>query len=250
MKIFGCILFFLMSMSNASAADLITKVIPLSYINPGEAEQALKPLLSSEETISHTGHQLIVNVSADTLTKFRTILHQIDIPQVVFKILVHQDQANWLSTSNSDDVVYGTAGNNNTSGNSQSVQVMNGASALISTGSNVPVVSSVGAGAWNAGVAYERMDAEEGFLVQPQLEGSKVKLIIRRVNSRTDNINAQQINNQNVNTTTIVPLDKWVALGSSGQADLSSKPSTDIVYTAGGTYRDNETVYIKVSIER
>lgn len=248
MKKLGFILFFFVC--TAFGADLITKVIPLNYMSAGEAEQALNPLLSSGETISHTGSQLIVNVSPDTLTKLRSVLHQIDIPPVVFNILVHQDQANWLSTSDNNDVVYATTGTNNTSGNSQSVQVMSGASALISTGSNVPVVSSVGAGDWNSGVAYERMDVKEGFLVKPQMEGSRVKLTISRVNSRADNINAQQIDSQNVNTTTIVPLDKWVKLGSSGQADLSSKPSTDIVYSAGASYKDKATVYIKVSINK
>lgn len=246
MKKLGFILFFFISTS--FSADLITKVIPLNYMNVGEAEQALNPLLSEGETISHTGNQLIVNVSPDTLTKLRSVLHQIDIPPVVFNILVHQDQANWLQTSDNDDVVYGTTTTNDSTGNSQSVQVMSGASALISTGSNVPVVSSVGAGAWNAGVSYERMDVKEGFLVKPQMEGSQVKLMIRRVNSQVDNINAQQIDTQNVNTTTIIPLDKWVKVGSSGQADLSSKPSTDIVYSAGAGYKDKATVYIKVSI--
>ena len=234
--------------STVFAADLMTKVIPLSYMSAGDAEQALNPLLAPGETISHTGNQLIVNVSPETLTKVRSVLHQIDIPPVVFNIFVHQDQSNWLATSDNNDVVYGTSGTNNTSGNFQSVQVMSGASALISTGSNVPVVSSVGAGDWNSGVAYDRVDVKEGFLVKPQLEGSRVKLTISRVNSRADNINAQQIDTQNVNTTTIVPMDKWVKLGSSGQADMSSKPSTDIVYSAGASYKDKATVYIKVSI--
>ena len=237
-------------MSTGFAADLITKVIPLNYMNAGEAEQALNPLLSQGETITHTGNQLILNVSPDTLTKVSSVLHQIDIPPVVFNILVHQDQANWLSTSDNNDIVYGTTGTNNTSGNSQSVQVMSGSSALISTGSNVPVVSSVGAGDWYSGVTYERMDVKEGFLVKPQLVGSQVKLIISRVNSRADNIDAQQIDTQNVNTTTIVPLDEWVKIGSSWQADLLSKPSTDIVYSAGASYQDKATVYIKVSINK
>lgn len=247
MKKWGFVVLCLFAMA-VFAADLVTKVIPVNYINVDEAVRVLTPMLGQNETITHTDNQLIVNVSPDTLTKIQSVLHDIDIPPVVFNVLVHQDEANWLQTSANDDIVYGTSDTNNTSGNSQSVQVTSGSAALISTGNNVPVVSSVGAGAFNAGVSYDRVDVKEGFLVKPQLAGSQVKLTISRINSRADNINAQQIDTQNVNTTTLIPLDKWVKLGSSGQAELSAKPSTDIVYGAGASYKDKATVYIKISI--
>lgn len=243
------VLFFCMTV--VFAADLTTQVIPLNYINADAAQQALKPLLQPGETISHSGSQLIVNVSPKTLTTVESVLKDIDVPPVTFNIYIHQDQANWLNDNttggeDSDSINYGTSSQSNAS-NSQSVQVMSGSSAFIAMGSNVPVVSSVSAGFWNPGVSYQRMQANQGILVEPQLQGDRVRLKVRRMNNQVDNTNAQQINNQNVDTTTMVPLDTWVKLGSTGQAD-NTGDSSNINYNAGANYQQKGTLYIKVSL--
>jgi hypothetical protein len=229
----------------AFAADLITKVIPLSHIDAKTAEQALKPLLKPGESISSSGDQLIVNVSGQTLSTVDTVLKGLDVAPVTFNVYVHQDQANWLDQDNSDNISYGTT-SQNTSANSQYVQVMSGSSAFIAMGSNVPVVSSVSGGIWNPGVSYQREQVNQGILVEPQLQGDQVKLKIRRMNDQVDNSNAQQINNQNVDTTTMIPLDQWVKLGSSGQADNSDPDS--VSYNAGANYQQKGTLYIKVTV--
>jgi hypothetical protein len=234
---------------SAVAADSqITKVIPVNNISAEQAEQALKPLLQAGETLSHSGNQLIVNVSPTTLTKIRTILHDLDVSPATLGISVHQDQANWLD-SNTDNVVYGS-NSQSISANSQSVQVSSGSSAFISIGRNVPVVSSVGAGDWNAGVSYERMNTSQGFLVRPQLQGNRVKLQIRRVNDTVNKVNNQEIDSQNIDTTTVIPLNQWVKIGSSAGADLPPHQSSDVLYTAGGNDQNRATLFIKVSVIR
>jgi hypothetical protein len=238
--------FFLFLFITASfAADLITKVIPLTYIDAKTAEQALKPLLKPGESIGSSGDQLIVNVSPQTLSTVDTVLKGVDVAPVTFNVYVHQDQANWLDQDNSDNVTYGTNAQN-TSANNQYVQVMSGSSAFITMGSNVPVISSVSGGIWNPGVSYQREQVNQGILVEPQLKGNEVKLKIRRINNQVDNSNSQQINNQNVDTTTMIPLDQWVKLGSTGQADNSDPDS--ISYNAGANYQQKGTLYIKVSV--
>lgn len=239
------ILFLFLFVRIAFAADLITKVIPLSYINANTAEQALKPLLKQGETISASGDQLIVNVSAQTLSTVDTVLQGLDVAPVTFNVYVHQDQANWLDQDNSDNISYGTT-SQNTSADSQYVQVMSGSSAFIAMGSNVPVVSSVSGGIWNPGVSYQREQVNQGILVEPKLQGDQVRLKIRRMNNQVDNSNAQQINNQNVDTTTMISLNQWVKLGSTGQADNSSEDS--VSYNAGANYQQKGTLYIKVSV--
>jgi hypothetical protein len=245
MKKYAAIL--LLFATTAFSADLITKVIQLNYISASDAERVLNPLLSPGESISNTNNQLVVNVSPETLTKLRVVLHDIDVPPVVFGIFIHQGPANWLDTNDNDDTVYSSNSQSQAS-DSQSVQVMSGASAFVSMGSNVPVVSSVGIGWWQSGVSYQRENVSQGFLIQPQLQGQQVKLKIRRVNDRVNNVNSQQIDNQNVDTTTMIPLDQWVKLGSTGQADLGADNSSDVVYSTGQNYQSKSTLLIKVSV--
>lgn len=233
--------------TSAFAADLVTKVIPLSYITTNAAEQALKPLLGPGESISQTGNQLIVHVSSQTLATVQSVLQSIDVPPVTFNVFIHQDEAGWLNQNNGDNVTYGTS-SRPTAADSQSVQVMNGSSAFISMGSNVPVVSSVSGGFWNQGVSYSRAEADQGILVEPQLQGTQVRLKVRRKNDQINNSNAQEIDHQNIDTTTMIPLDTWVKLGSTGQADNASEQSTDVSYTAGANYQQKGTLFIKVSL--
>lgn len=241
------LLFILLIIALPSFADnLLTKVIPLTYISTTTAEHAVRPLLRPGESISHSGNQLIVHASSKNISTVESVLQQLDIPPVTFNIFVHQDQADWLD-QDSDDVQYGTS-SQSTASDSQSVQVLSGSSAFISMGSNVPVVSSVGGGRWNRGVSYDRAQATQGIFVEPQLQGSQVRLKVRRKNDQINHTNAQEIDQQNVDTTTIIPLDKWVKLGSSGLADNSSNKSDDVSYTAGANYPQKGTLFIKISI--
>lgn len=245
MNRFLLILFFFIT--TAFSADTITKVITLNYISSSVAYQALQPLLAPSDSISTAENKLIVSVSPETLTKIRTVLHALDVAPATFIISVHQDQADWLNTGDNSDIVYSTRSQSN-NGDDQSVQVSSGASAFVATGNNVPMISSVGAGSWNLGVSFQREQVNQGFLIEPQLQGSKVRLKIRRMNDQVSMINNQQINTQSVDTTTIISVNKWVKIGSAGQANTATQSSSDVVYTAGGTQQDEQTVYIKVSL--
>ncbi|MFI4918024.1 MAG: secretin N-terminal domain-containing protein [Legionellales bacterium] len=236
------------SVTTAFATDLTTKVMSLSYINVNTAEQALKPLLNPGESISHAANKLIVTGTPKTLTTIQAVLQELDVPPVTFNVSIHQDQANWLDQDSSDSISYGTSSQTNAA-DSQSVQVMSGASAFIAMGSNVPLLSSVSGGSLAPGVSYQRAQVSQGILIEPQLQGKQVKLKIRRTNDHVNNSNAQEIDNQNVDTTTMIPLNRWVKLGSTGQADNSSEQSTDVNYNAGANYQQKGTLFIKVRVE-
>src|SRR5690349_2248544 len=113
--------------SNAFAQSMITKVIELNYLQADKVVQLIQPLLQPGEKLSGSGQTLIVNVSPDTLTSIRDILHKIDVPPVTFSISIYQGDPNWLSSQNDNDVVYSTQPQSEVQ-RSQSVQVMNGES--------------------------------------------------------------------------------------------------------------------------
>lgn len=240
------IIFFISLQVFAADSDMITKVITLNYISGEKAEQVLKPLIKPDESISHSDQKLVVSVSEKTLTKIRTVLQRLDVMPVVFNIYVHQDDADWLNRQRQSTISYSTS-SNRTRADNQMVQVLNGKSALVSTGTNVPVVSSVSFGLWGTGVSYDRLSVNQGFLIQPTLRGSRVELKIRRFNAQQDNANQQNIHQNYTDTTTIVPEKKWVKLGSAGHADLDDGP-TSVSYEAGNSFRDKQTVYVKVQV--
>lgn len=252
------------------ADQKISKVIELYYIDATKATQLLKPLLKPDDKISGSGNTLVVNVSPDTLTQIRNVLHQVDVPPVTFTITVYQGPPNWLHDQKSTSVVYSTDPQYERN-QSQSVQVMNGSAAFISSGKEVPIVTEISSGNaygpgpkpgvgnrpgngsvngfYNAGIAYQQKNVKNGLLVIPELQGSQVKLKIKRIREQEDVAGGQQFDNQNIDTTLMVPLDKWVSLGSAEQGvSTDTMSSSDVEYSAGRPYAENSTLYVKVTV--
>ncbi|WP_133128867.1 type II/III secretion system protein [Legionella nagasakiensis] len=243
MRMWAMLLMFFVG--SAFSQDLITKVINLHYRQANEVTPYLQPLLKPGESVNGTGTSLIVNVSPDTLTRLRVVLNSLDKPPVTFEISIHQDAADWLDNQDDDDNVYATS-SGAIAKNDQSVQVSNGESALITTGSTRPVLSSVSGGIW-PGVSYQQQAVKQGFLIEPLLQGKNVKIKIRRLRGEVNQVNQEQTTNQQLDTTTIIPLNQWVKLGSAEQSQMDSDSDT-ISYQAGNTFSADSTLFIRVRV--
>ncbi|CAM2915104.1 TPA: type II/III secretion system protein [Legionella pneumophila] len=239
------LLVILLISSNAFSQQMITKVIELNYLQADKVIQLIQPLLQTDEKVSGSGQTLIVNVSPQTLTQIRNVLHKIDVPPVVFNITVYQGDPEWLSSQDGNDVSYSTQPQYEVQ-RSQSVKVMSGESAFVATGEQVPVVTSVGVGLLATGVSYEQHNIQNGLLVHPVLQGSQVKLTVRRVREQENVESDQQFDNQQIDTTIMAPLNKWVPLGTAEGVQNTDSSSTS--YTAGRPFSQNSTLYIKVSV--
>lgn len=239
------ILLFLLVLSPLGfAKDLINKVLPITYAKPAQIEAALKPLLKPGETMSVYNQSLIVHVSEDTLTQMRSLIHQLDLAPSVFIISIHQGDAQWLNEP--QDSIHYSATGKQAQENNQSVQVQSGSYAYVSTGTDTPVVSQVSAG-WVTGVGYDRMKSDKGFLIQPELQGSKVKITIKRMFAQQNRVNQQDQQDQQTATTTLIPLNKWVALSQSrGPENPTAKDS--VSYEAGNSFDTDGTLYIKIEL--
>lgn len=230
---------------NVWADQMITKVIELNYQNADNVIRLVQPLLQDGEQITGSGQTLVVKVTPQTLTQLRTVLHKLDQPPVTFEITVFQGDPDWLNGQNNNDMVISTSSQSQQR-RRQSVTVMNGESAFVSTGEDQPVLSSVGIGFWGTGVSYDRRLVQNGLLVEPVLQGQKVKLTVRRVREQDSQVVNQQFDEQKVNTTVMVPLNQWVPLASAeGSAPADSNT---ITIHAGNQYSQNSTLYIKVRI--
>lgn len=238
-------IFILCLMANSLfAATMITKVIELHYQNAPAIIALIKPLLQQGEQVTGSGQTLIVKVSPETMTQLRAVLHELDKPPVTFQITVFQGDPNWLARQNSNSIVISTPSPNNQQ-RRQSVTVMNGESAFVSTGQDQPVVSAVGVGFWT-GVSYDRRLVQNGLLIAPILQGQKVKLSIKRIREQDSNISDQQFNEQKVITTVMVPLNQWVSLASA-EGNAPADANTMVIST-GNQFSQNSTLYIKVTV--
>jgi len=243
--VYKLIIGLLFIVSNAFSQTFISKEIDLNYSQANKIIPLIQPLLLPGELVTGSGQTLIVKVSPQTLTLLRSILHKLDQPPTTFQITIHQGDTDWLSNQ-SDDVTYSTS-SNSTQQQSQSVNVINGSSAFVSTGTEVPIVTSVGAG-WNTGVSYQQHKVDTGLLVEPHLQGSQVRLTVKRIRQQQNLQTTQQFDNQQIDTTVMVPLNRWVSLGSAQGADVASSETQSETYGAGNTFSNNATLYIKVSV--
>lgn len=238
------ILLLLLVSSFVYAADFINKVIPINYADPTQIEKALTTFLKPGETISVYNKSLLVHVSPDTLTQIRTMIHQLDVAPKQLLVAIHQGNDEWLNGPQDDSVNY-SANSSQEQENNQSVQVQSGSFAFVSTGKNYPVVSQVNAG-WVAGVEYQRMQADKGFVIQPELAGSKVKLTIKRNFSQQSLVNQDNQLDQKTDTTTMIPLNKWVKISQARGSE--SQPSDTVSYHAGNSFNSTGSLYIKITV--
>ncbi|KTC99122.1 type II/III secretion system protein [Legionella erythra] len=240
--------YLLLSLVVASvfAEPRITKVIDLHYQDAAQVIQLIQPLLKEGDKVTGSGQTLIVNVSPDTLTALRAVLHKLDTPPVVFEITIFQGDSDWLSTQDGHTETISTPSQINQR-RRQSITVMNGESAFVSTGESQPVIRSVGLGLWT-GVSFDRRLVQNGLLIEPILQGNQVKIIIKRVREQTSNMSNQVFHEQKVETTMLIPLDHWVALASA-QGSAPAEPGTEVI-RAGTPFAQNSTLYIKVNIRK
>lgn len=230
------------------AQEMITKVIDLRYKSAEQIIPLVQPLLQPDEQITGSGQALIVRLTPNTLTQLRTVLMKIDQPPVTFEISVYQGDPRWLSAQNRNVRVISTPSRLNQQ-RSQSVKVMNGEAAYVSTGTEVPIVTGVGIG-WFTGVTYQQHLVEKGFIIEPVLKGSQVQLTIKQVRQQDNQVTGQRFDDQKVKTTMMVPLDEWVALSSAEGAVADQPGKGTRIYTAGNQFSQNSTLYIRVRVIR
>lgn len=230
--------------NQAYSETMMAKVIPLQYIQANQVIQLIQPLLGADEKVSGSGQTLVVKVNPQTLTQIRDVIRQMDVAPVTFLIEIHQDNPNWLNQQNQNSVTYSTQPQSETLRN-QAVKVLSGESAFVATDAEVPIVSAVGVGFFT-GIAYQQHQIKNGLLVHPVMQGSQVKLQLKRVREQANPAGGQAFDNQKVETTLMVPLKKWVSLGSA--QGWQKMDSSTTVYTAGRSFSNNATLYVRVSL--
>ncbi len=233
------------------------EVIDLKYRTAAEVIPVLQPLVEQGGALSGQDYKLFVRTSPANLRQLRAALAQIDRrPNQLFvsvrrstrqQIELERAQVSGtVSNRGADVAVRATDSTQRDRGDGvASVQVIEGSSAFISSGTDVPIVTSVAAGAgrrpWAAATTSYR-NVSSGFLVTPRVNGTQVVLDIEQQDDRVANGNIQT---QRLTTQVSGPLGAWIPLG--GVSESASSQQRGILSRQYSTQSDERSIWVKVS---
>lgn len=232
------------------------EVIDLKYRAAAEVIPALQPLVEPGGALSGQDYKLFVRTSPANLRQLRAALAQIDRQpnQLIVSVRRSTQQEVERERAQAGGTVSNRGANvsvNATQSNARdrsdgvaSVQVIEGSSAFISSGSDVPVVTSVAAGAgrrpWAAATTSYR-NLSSGFLVTPRVNGAQVVLDMEQQDERLAN---GSIQTQRLTTQVSGPLGEWIRLG--GVSETASTQQRGILSRQYSTQSDAREVWVRV----
>ena len=232
------------------------EVIDLKYRTAAEVMPVLQPLVEQGGALTGQDYKLFVRTSPANLRQLRAAIEQID--RKPKQLLVSVRRSTEQEVQRERGQVSGTVSNRGanvsvqaTQSNARdrndgiaSVQVIEGNSALISSGSDVPIVTGVAAGVGRrtfaaAGTSYRNVSS--GFVVTPRINATQVVLDIEQQDERVVN---GSIQTQRLTTQASGPLGEWIRLG--GVNETASSQQRGILSRQYSTQSDAREIWIKV----
>ena len=232
-------------------------VIDLKYRRAEDLIPVLQPLLEQGGALTGQDYKLFVRTSSSNLTQLRSAVAQLDKQQRQMLVSVRRstaqdiqrEQASASGTFSTRDGVSATvrAGERNLQTNDSSVssvQVLEGNSAFIATGTTVPIVTAFAVGGGKrpfvAG-AVEQRNLQRGFMVTPRVNGDQV---ILEISQQDERVGGNGIQSQSLNTQVIGRLGSWIQLG--GVSESSSSTNSGILSRSYSTGGNELSVWVKV----
>jgi len=232
------------------------EVIDLKYRSAAEVIPVLQPLLEQGGALTGQDYKLFVRTSPANLRQLRAALAQIDRKPNQLLVSVRRSTEQEIereraqasaAVSNRGAAVTVNATDSNARDRSDalaSVQVIEGNSALINSGSDVPIVTAVAARGGRrpfAGAVTEYRNLSSGFVVTPRVNGTQVVLDIEQQDERVVNGTVQT---QHLTTQASGPLGEWIRLG--GVSESASTQQRGILSRQYSTQTDAREVWVKV----
>jgi len=275
------------AISTAVGQNTVLEVIPLKYRTAEQVMPVLKPLLDPQGSMSGMQSQLIIRTSPANLADLKQVLASLDTMPRRLMITVRQDAdlnrdqttaevTGRVSSGNTtliipgnssggnvvarrgDDVVRGRVENTrsvDSDRNTQTLQVLEGSSALIRIGQSVPVpqrqvIRTVVNGRIVEQVvnATEYRDVMTGFYALPRVAGDQVTLEISpqrdTLAGPDQNLPRGSVNVQRAATTISGRLGEWMEVG--GVVQNVSTQQSGTLGRATGSSSDNRRILLKV----
>ncbi len=232
------------------------EVVDLKYRTAAEVIPVLQPLLDQGGVLTGQDYKLFVRTSPGNLRQLRAALEQIDRKpnQLLVSVRRSTEQeiqreraqvSGTVSNRGADVSVRATQSNaHDRSGGIASVQVIEGNSARISSGSDVPIVTSVVAGGGRrpfAGATTSYRNVSSGFMVTPRVNGTQVVLDIEQ---QDDHVANGSIQTQRLTTQVSGPLGEWIRLG--GVSETASTQDRGVLSRQYSTQSDTREIWVRV----
>lgn len=249
------------------------QIIELQHRTAQEVIPVLQPLLERGGALSGQDYKLFVRASGGNVAQLREALAQIDkAPRQLLVSVRRASQAEMeRERASASAAIAGSRGGvsvnrpptavdpaaagqltvratndaSSSSANSvASVQVLEGSSAFIATGSSIPIVTAVAGGVgrrtW-AATSTSYRDIASGFLVTPRVNGDTVVLDIEQ---RDESVHRGQISTQRLATQVSAWLGEWAQLG--GVSESASTQARGVLNRTQQTRSDERSIWVKV----
>lgn len=246
-------------------------VIDLKHRTAQEVIPILQPLLEPGGALSGQDYKLFVRASSGNVAQLRQALTQID--KAPRQMLVSVKRATQLEMerdrASASAAVAGDKGSvsvnqppsnrsnvtvratdqsfNAASSGVSSVQVLEGGSAFIATGSSIPIVTTVAGGVgrrtW-AATSTSYRDLSSGFMVTPRING---EIVVLDIEQREEGVQGGQISTQRLAAQVSARLGEWTQLG--GVSESASVQSRVIWNRTQQTRSDERSIWIRVDAQ-
>ncbi len=273
--------------ATAVVAQTTVEIIPLNYRSSEQVIPVIQPLLGRDSSVSGFQNQLVIRATLTELAEIRRVLASIDKAPRRLLITVRQDAD--LERDRREAELSGSIGNDNarvtipgsgsrSGGNvvlregdnrlrariidsrqvssdssTQTLQVLEGASAFIRVGESRPVPTRQVVRTVINGQIVDRVvegtqyrDAATGFSVRPRLQGEIVTLDINPQRDSFDDRHRGTVNVQQVTTTVSGRIGEWIDLG--GIGDARSDERTALLGRSSGRIEDRRSVQVRVEV--
>lgn len=230
---------------------LTTQIVPLQHQLPENIVSPLKALYEKELKITHFNNQIILHGNKTWVGQAKETLLQLDKPLAMLTIQVRFDLDNdhlhlhHYPTKHWPKRVYHTDTNE---ANLQTLKVMSGHSAFISTGKSVPFVERLATYPDNvdAVTSLQFKNVEQGFYIKPFLKDKMVTLHISPFFDRIAHTGGGQIKTFSARTLVDVPLNEWTLIGETGNKIYTDQELNFARYYHT-TQKNKKAIWVKIT---
>lgn len=264
---FLIILLFCVSASVALAQRELT-TIAINYADPEQIVMVIKPYLSADSSVSLYQNQLILNVTAEELTKTRELLSQLDGAGRQLLVSLRSDASgsdngrsldiDGVIKSGNTSITTGAGGGStetrtvvrvndyrgttNDKG-SQSVRATEGIAAYISTGMSAPIQSYTTGPDGHRYYQQDYVDAVSGFYATTWVNDAVVRITIEQ---RNNQLEGQTISTQQLQSQVSGTLGQWLPIGVIDQT--ATQKNQDIGSRGQSSRASSTQLFIKVEL--
>lgn len=229
-RLVGLFTFLFFQAAFAQSTELELTTLTLENRQPQDIVTVLEPFVSPGGQIRAFDNQLIIQTTPENLTQLKAMIEKLDQPLAQLTISVSQSK----EAPSEREFLILTEASNESKSNIQQIKVLSGNTAHISTGERISL-----------GLLGESR-IQSGMMVQPTLTGNQISLTITTIDQTPQD--GLRHSSTESHTTMVVPLDKWIDLGS---IEIERNEKARVLFLqATERTTDSQHIWLRVQLNR